>query len=353
MSMLARIFRSLADRLRRLHPGDHYGQPLPYYAIDSFLYLKSLFQTLAAVRADPAAGGDLAALIRETETRPPTWGDLFRLDVGILGLQTREELAMRAPAIRAKFRSVVGDADFAAIARSPAPETDEAALRAELVFLVREIHSRYAMTAAREASRNVLMLHIIRFSLLYLVLMSGLFWLAHLYIRDVFGVRPTNPYYENMVTAYIAAVMGCVGGYVSIQSRLQSLPYEGDPLFRMIALNEGWLSIYLAPISGSILALIAYLLFAAQLVKGDLFPEFAQLDVADETGNLANVFTKIRLKQVYDYPKLFIWSFLVGFAERFVPDALTRIIQRRKDGIVAALTPAPPVAPPVPAPPPN
>jgi hypothetical protein len=71
-------------------------------------------------------------------------------------------------------------------------------------------------------------------------------------------------------------------------------------------------------------AVVLYLLFAAGILKGDLFPEFhcaAGQTCADFHGFVA-----------YWKPdgpaanaKAIVWGFIAGFSERFVPDILNRL----------------------------
>ncbi len=348
MDAIKTVLGWLIHRDRLIRPDDHYREPLPPYGMASFVYLKNLFLTLPADSGDPETRQQLKSLIEETEEkRPPSWGDLFILDLGILRLQSDEELALRAPGLRDRLRKTVDDVEFSTILKTPGSGSGSGsgsaepapALRAELEFIVREIYNRYAMTAAREANRNFILGDIILFSILYIFAITILIFFCFFALRTV-SHRSSANYGDLLITAYIASLMGCIGGYVSIKSRIQSLPYEGDPLFRMIAVNKGWLSVYLAPVSGSIFAIIAYLLFAAQLVKGDLLPEFRQYPHDEVPGLLQNL-PKISLNDVYDFPKLFVWSFIIGFAERYVPDTLNRLVDKGRSRVIASISPAP------------
>jgi hypothetical protein len=319
---------------------------------------------------------------REALSKPPTWETLFALECRILRLQTDDELRLRAPSLRARLRNIVGDADYEILAKAfpPSDDADAARLRSELNYIMSEIYLRYATTGARENNRTHIMVNVILFSFCYVLVLTVIFMFVSFLlglgaggmrdgegpvqtaVRQVTGREPsptvgrsdkstntaqttaTSFFLDPIWTAYVAAVLGCIGAYVSLQNRLQSLPYEGDAIFRMISVNRGWLSIYLSPISGSIFALLAYLLFAAQFVRGDLFPEFAPPHAQTDASGLRDL-TQVHLHDLHDYPKLFIWSFIVGFAERLVPDALNRIIQTRKDKIVDLLA-----TPPTPAP---
>ncbi len=106
---------------------------------------------------------------------------------------------------------------------------------------------------------------------------------------------------------------GLLGGFVSIQQRLHKIKDE-----ELRLLSASWLSTALIPINGGIFALILMLMFMAGLLQGNLFPKFPDLTVS-------NIDT-FKDWLTFSYPqtgsgmaKLFFWSFVAGFSERFVP----------------------------------
>jgi len=60
---------------------------------------------------------------------------------------------------------------------------------------------------------------------------------------------------------------------VSMLQRIQSAPTEGDALFNLASLNNGWTGLSLSPLYGGIFASLLFVLFAAGLLKGSAFPE--------------------------------------------------------------------------------
>jgi len=78
--------------------------------------------------------------------------------------------------------------------------------------------------------------------------------------------------------------------------------------------------------------MVLMLLFISGILQGKIFPAFSPLS-ADSGQNPMSywAFTQLLPKTSADYALLFLWSFIAGFAERFVPDALDRIISRAED----------------------
>ena len=129
--------------------------------------------------------------------------------------------------------------------------------------------------------------------------------------------------------AILATVVyaGALGGYISSKRRMQMVPTEGDPLSSIYELRTGRYFYWLAPLTGAVFALILMLTFVAGLFEGPIFPAFFKLEPT--TPATAWSFTSQLLpKASSDYSLLFLWSFIAGFAERFVPDVLDRLTSR-------------------------
>ena len=111
----------------------------------------------------------------------------------------------------------------------------------------------------------------------------------------------------------IVFTIGLLGGFVSIQQRLHRIKDE-----ELRLLSASWLATALVPINGGIFALVLMLMFMSGLLEGSLFPKFPDLTVS-------NIDT-FKDWLSFSYPqtgsgmaKLFFWSFVAGFSERFVP----------------------------------
>jgi hypothetical protein len=203
-------------------------------------------------------------------------------------------------------------------------------VRADLDRLLDSLHWSYALTPIRERMRNGL----IRF------IGNCVFWSA---IALLILAYWATQYDQTLVaTLLILMLAGSLGGFMSLLQRIQSTPTGGDPLISILEVQNGAFSLYLAPVSGAIFAVLLYLIFLGKLVSGVIFPE-----------NLTHFhlwWGQVHLAAVpppapEDYAKLVVWSFIAGFAERFVPDTLDRLVNRARDAEGPTKVPAAPQPP--------
>jgi vacuolar-type H+-ATPase subunit I/STV1 len=173
------------------------------------------------------------------------------------------------------------------------------------------------------------------------------------------------------LTVGSVAFAGIVGGCVSMLQRIQSAPSEGDALFNLASLTVGWRGLSLSPLYGGIFASLLFILFAAGILQGSIFPKIETATNIEFAGNSAAVqpapadqpapvasptsadgavatpspltdTQKIGILQIKDFLKetgpkdgvsfalLIIWSFIAGFAERLVPDTLNRLVAKNE-----------------------
>jgi hypothetical protein len=84
-------------------------------------------------------------------------------------------------------------------------------------------------------------------------------------------------------------------------------------------------------VSGVVFSMLVYAIFASEILgKTALFPSFVQckdIQLPCASG-IRQFFYGIRPESPQDIAKIVVWSFISGFAERFVPDVLDRLVKK-------------------------
>lgn len=124
--------------------------------------------------------------------------------------------------------------------------------------------------------------------------------------------------------AYGVALTGTVGGTANNYRKLQRLRdlSELDVTESSRALATA--QIYLSPVIGAVFALLLYGLFLSGVLQGDFFPAFG--DCSDEKFHNYKDFADCNPDTNADVAMAMVWGFVAGFAERFVPNVLDRLI---------------------------
>ncbi len=234
------------------------------------------------------------------------WAEIATLEDKILARDDDGSLRRRAWQIRARYARLVGAERLQAYLASGPPDekdprVDVEDLRADLRRVLAATHFTYNIALVRENNRRRVLKRLLIWTLLFcvplLALAAWLIGFSHLKLAGVMSV---------------VLFFGCLGAYVSIQRRLQSTSDGGDPVIGVLAILEFNSVLHFPLIGGGVFAVILYFLLAAKLMEGTLFPDLAT-GVPTDIGNWA---------------KLFIWSFIAGFAERLVPDTLDRLVNQ-------------------------
>jgi hypothetical protein len=403
-------------------PQSHEGfqSPAPDYANLFFDHLYSEYLTLRSKIKDPQLIDLLNSIHEKRIHSQLTWSDIYTFDLALIEERPLENLIRKAYDARAKYRSIAGQKEFdeyvaskppdlTSILISPHPPESEAdesnhseprdetpielppssdivqrVLRADIRYLLSKFYLYYAMLPMREkkreelTSRAVKMTKWILFLIVILILISfgGVVVLRATIWGDLTGAFG--------LTVGSVAFAGIVGGCVSMLQRIQSAPTEGDALFNLASLNNGWRGLSLSPLYGGIFASLLFVLFAAGVLEGSVFPKIntpgkiiAVTTVAEAETAQANEVAavpasssgesgsaqpapnqaaisptptptplteteKTGILQIKDFLKetgptdgvsfalLIIWSFIAGFAERLVPDTLNRLVAKNE-----------------------
>jgi hypothetical protein len=236
-------------------------------------------------------------------------------------MQTAERVCSRTWSLRAKYRSIAGQRlyDDYLLSKPPDPKGENInALKMDLEHILGEFHWMYTVTPLLESIRVAIAVWVGLSSLAMVILIAGVSFLYCSYKSCA------------MPTFAIVLIMGVLGAYVSVQRRLQTMPAEGDPIVGIFELQKNKFNICLAPISGVIFAALLYLMFIGGLVQGSLFPRLIAAPPPQAGGDLWAYLANVAAVSVPDLAKLFVWSFISGFAERLVPDALDRLAISRR-----------------------
>lgn len=308
------------------------GKPLPPYAVEYFNQLVAHYLSLGLADTDPAlslnrnAQRVADAIIREQDKNRLNWGDLSGLEMAVLQLLPEPNLQRLAWSLRARYAEIAGPAWSDLYEQScPPPVSASSApamsLRADLTVLLSELQRLRAVTQVREEQRA-------RITFRAALGAFGLMTLAIL-LFFLFPNRPGGPNHPSppgtlphdwQIICFVIAT-GAIGGLISMLRRIQAASGAGIAQVDTIALGAGEVGVTLSPLYGAVFALVLYFVFMGSLLdaKLDGMSLFPALD------------PKSGLMSAYgDFAKLLVWSFIAGFAEKFVPDVLDRLTARNQ-----------------------
>src|SRR5271166_4761900 len=314
--------------------GGRQPRHLDYVKLPSYgqIYFDHLIGEYDAMKCpetrDPEADRDAKSLKERylKGERHLTWGDLCAFEGLLLRLRTASELREQVWAIEARYKAIAAGAEYedhAKLAPLDAKTASEDELRSRIQVLLSELYRLYMVTACCEDMRKVASCSVSIVLVIFLVLF---------FVAEVVSERgfPRGGPFE-IPTLPAICFAGAVGGFISAQRRLQSVSKRGESLIDLIELSSksGY---WLAPLTGAVFAIVLYLLFVAKLLKPPLFPTIATPSIGLETGMPFRVFAVGTGPSTgLDWGLLLIWSFIAGFAERFVPDALDRLVARTQE----------------------
>lgn len=114
---------------------------------------------------------------------------------------------------------------------------------------------------------------------------------------------------------------GVIGGFVSIQQRLQ-----GISDVELCLLSESWTSVFIIPLFGGIFALVLYVLFMTEIFNIAIFPKFYLPPfIGLRDYDLVSYVRESYPESAPDMAKLMFWTFVAGFSERFVPQVIQSV----------------------------
>ncbi|HEX8396049.1 MAG TPA: hypothetical protein VF644_01280 [Pyrinomonadaceae bacterium] len=410
-----------------------------------FDHLKCDYLLIESKITDSQDKKNTTEIIDKRNNRQLVWEDIRAFDMIVLKYQDFETIKGKLMGLRKRFDGILSQAELEQYKASPkidlatvAPAQIEE-LRAEYSSLAREFYIRYSYMASREGLRSLLLRSGAVLTIVFCLLMIVIAVIIFQNSTDGTigfqnqtssaagdgGISKWLKYLSSFATLLMVVFAGITGAFVSMQQRIQSVSYKGDPIADLSVLTHGWLGIFLSPLSGAIFAVILYLFFAGQILTGTIFPEFigspenASLEITANAKNVtvqtpetqttvdlqnsqanpvnANLNSQVNVngnsninpvnanqtntnqaaqanstpssnsnpaitdgaipasdtpnnvksqpvpihlvdflittgpKAGKDFAMLLIWCFIAGFAERFVPDALNRLVSRQSE----------------------
>jgi hypothetical protein len=248
---------------------------------------------------------------RRVDRDPPlTWNDIYLFDLELLKYLPIGDLVSKAYDMRARYRNVAGEKEYELYIASKPPDLgsakatsppaspleaspleppqfiNEAALREDIRYLMKVFYLNYSLMKVREGVRETLMRKGVKWTLFALGLIT-----VFVVLNDFSSDDPnTRVYrYTRGLTVGVVLAAGCVGGLMSMLQRIQSAPSEGDALFNLASLTNGWRSIFLAPLTGAVFSVLLFVLFAGGVLKGTVFPDIYTPNAASGLGSLPQI----------------------------------------------------------------
>jgi hypothetical protein len=276
-------------------------------------------QTLieAQIPGFPVERARLMATQAADQGRPDDerWDAIHQLDVIAFKHERGADLRNHVLVLEEEYQEIFGGDTFGTLLarRFPGQEntattrTEDPELQSWGSTLAEELQYRYSVLWVLESMRR---------GQRYVVLGLLVLWGAAVYgswtVRQTHGMKMIWP----MLFSVMAA--GAFGAITLMLRRLQVVEWKGNPDIAMIDVRgTGWLLV-LKTVVAAIFALLLYLLFAGNLVAGDMFPELKRdclhacmyCRIPTDGGQLG---------------KLLFWSFLAGYSEKFVPSRLEQL----------------------------
>ncbi len=267
-----------------------------------FDHLYSEYRTVQH-RVEQLPNEDCASFVedlpKKREDGTLSWSDLYHFQLILADVLPPEQLRTKIRRLRFDYRSVSGEKEFDDYMASKPPDlqsppqhTEDQSeahyvrlLRDDLKDLLGRMYLEYAILPVREERLTDLTWVAARlclFSLLALLGILGILFFVPLFEivftadGSTIGQRFTRLSYSgrlSSLTIFVVVISGAMGGFVSALQRIQAPRTEGDSVYNLSLLFHGSYSVFVAPITGGIFAIVLYLLFTSGTLEGTFFPK--------------------------------------------------------------------------------
>jgi hypothetical protein len=267
-----------------------------------------------------------------------SWSDCFALELETVDAYPDAELADQLRAQRIRYSQMAPADEFATymkgavdlqttlVAAAPIPFDR---LRSELAMVVGRIAYLLTLSAPKESVRGWLTLWTVLLMLGGMALIFACYYAVyHSYYRALAKsvASAGTAAFIPSESLFLVLFAGLIGGFVSVQQRLQQ-PTVVDPIFKRLELEASGFSIIASPVIGMIFAAVLFALMLAKLVSTSIFPDFIcpPGNLLCAGNDLAAFASSATPADSASWAKLAVWAFAAGFLERLVPDILTRL----------------------------
>jgi hypothetical protein len=282
-----------------------------------------VIEELFARCPDPAALSGLEYSWQVTDKM--TWSEVDLLEEAVIGITPNAELVEQLRAYRLVYAGTVNSTeygiykdtmcDLTLAGATNGPSFDR--VRSELLAITQRVKYILEQEPPKESARALLTLWNIS------IMLAAILAVVVTYLWN-----PLIRQEQTTQTIVVVMLVGLLGGFISVQQRLQE-PTNVDPLLKWLDLKWSGFSLLLSPVIGMVFAVVIFAIFAGGFVTGSIVPNFACDKAAHGALCKGHDFYAFAISSVpassADWAKLAVWAFAAGFLERLVPDILTRI----------------------------
>jgi hypothetical protein len=250
---------------------------------------------------------------------PPKAGDLYLLEKYVIQKQSEPVVRARLTSLRLNYRGIVGAdayAEYLQSGQASQPNSNFAEVKADAGRLLDTLHWAYTMVPECEEQRAEILKTIVH-EMFVSVAVGLSILLASFYLGQTL-----------VSVVVLVMLMGALGGFLSVQQRIAKISTEQDPILTMFQLKKGLFTVRLAPLTGALSALALFLIFQGGLLTGAIFPEMTKFNF--QLGNIRVPKWPTDTALIAEFATMLVWCFIAGFAERFVPDTLDKLVARQE-----------------------
>jgi hypothetical protein len=271
-----------------------------------------------------------------------SWKDCALLEESIIRLLDKNRLKAKLTMLEARYEAVIDPKKYErykqSVIRASGDDTD---LKDRIFFLVWDLYWAYTTAGKVGQLRQRAVKPILG---ILPIIISIFFGCLLIYLLVSFFME-TNVFSTFMVVLSVL-FFGAFGALISFQRRMSKLEVRGETFSNYLQLcslgNEGPLALF----AGGFFALLLLILFGSGIANAvvnaifsqglaetivPLFPQlYIKSNASTEIVNLATAIGNLSFSGFASIAKLLVWSFLAGFAEALIPDAMSRLIEKAK-----------------------